>query len=89
MFFLLGDDKKEVDGYFKRGVEKNEAGNYKEAVQDYTKAIELDPKYAKPYYFRGLCKIKLGEKESGCLDLSKAGELGYDDAYDKIKELCQ
>ena len=32
--------------------------------------------------------IKLGQKNSGCLDLSKAGELGHFDAYDVIKDYC-
>jgi len=31
----------------------------------------------------------LGQKDSGCLDLSKAGEMGYMNAYDAIKEYCQ
>jgi hypothetical protein len=29
------------------------------------------------------------KNEGGCLDLSKAGELGNSRAYDVIKELCQ
>lgn len=41
------------------------------------------------YYWRGLAKIELGRKESGCLDLSKAGELGLKEAYDAIKKYCQ
>jgi len=59
------------------------------AVQDSNKAIELDPNNAKAYRGRGLAKIFLGQKDSGCLDLSKAGELGYSDTYEVIKELCQ
>jgi len=30
----------------------------------------------------------LGQKDSGCLDLSKAGELGYFKAYETIKKYC-
>jgi len=40
------------------------------------------------YYHRGISRIKLGRKDSGCLDLSKAGELGYFEAYESIKEFC-
>jgi hypothetical protein len=39
-------------------------------------------------YVRGLSKIILGQKDSGCLDLSKAGELGYDRAYEAIEKYC-
>jgi hypothetical protein len=34
-------------------------------------------------------KIELNQKDGGCLDLSKAGELGYSEAYDKIQQYCQ
>jgi len=30
----------------------------------------------------------LGQKDSGCLDLSKAGELGKSIAYEAIKKHC-
>ncbi|MCA6471303.1 MAG: tetratricopeptide repeat protein [Chitinophagaceae bacterium] len=56
---------------------------------EYTKAIELDPKYAAAYLSRGLCYLILAEKNKGCLDLSKAGELGDGEAYDMIKKYCQ
>ena len=37
---------------------------------------------------RGVCKINLGNKDSGCLDLSRAGELGSENAYEFIADLC-
>ncbi|MDA9332749.1 tetratricopeptide repeat protein, partial [Saprospiraceae bacterium] len=58
------------------------------SIADYTKAIEIDPNYAKAYLNRGRSKLMLGQKDSGCLDLSKAGELGYGKAYEVIKEYC-
>ena len=57
-------------------------------MADYTKAIELNPKDADSYNNRGLLKLSLGQKDSGCLDLSKAGELGNEVAYDAIKKFC-
>lgn len=38
---------------------------------------------------RGECKIKLGDIEGACLDFSKAGELGYEKAYDEIEKYCK
>jgi len=58
------------------------------AIQDFNKTIELNPNYALAYGGRGLAKIRLGQKDDGCLDLSKAGELGYAEAYEAIKEYC-
>jgi len=33
--------------------------------------------------------LELGDKNGACLDWSKAGELGYIEAYDAIKEYCK
>jgi len=30
----------------------------------------------------------LGQKDSGCLDLSKAEELGHSEAYEAIEKYC-
>ena len=46
-------------------------------------------KVADAYYYRGLAKIILHQKDNGCLDLSKAGELGFYQAYDEIKKYCK
>jgi hypothetical protein len=37
---------------------------------------------------RGIIKHSLGDENGGCLDLSKAGELGYTPAYKVISEYC-
>jgi tetratricopeptide (TPR) repeat protein len=62
---------------------------FNDQISDFTKAIELDPIFAEAYYYRGLAKLKLDSKDSGCLDLSKAGELGYSKAYEAIEKYCQ
>ena len=63
--------------------------DYRQAVADYTKAIEIDPDYGAAYYNRGLLKQTLGDKQSACRDWSKAGETGMADAYDLIKRNCR
>jgi hypothetical protein len=37
---------------------------------------------------RGILRIDFGDLKNGCLDLSKAGELGDLKAYEIIKEKC-
>jgi len=75
-----------------RGDSKAQLEDYRGAITDYSKAIELttshSPSPVQAYYGRGLAKIKTGQKDSGCLDLSKGGEFGHEAAYKAIKEFC-
>ncbi len=59
------------------------------SIDNYTKAIELYPYMGDAYFNRGLVLIYLKDKEKGCIDLSRAGELGVDDAYGVIKKYCE
>ena len=56
-----------------------------EAFEDYTKAIELNPNFAEAYYNRGIIQIFMKDTRKGCLDISKAGELGIVEAYEVLK----
>ena len=59
------------------------------SIENYTKAIELYPMMGDAYFNRGLVLIYLKDKEKGCIDLSRAGELGVQDAYGVIKKYCE
>lgn len=59
------------------------------SIENYTKAIELYPYMGDAYFNRGLVLIYLKDKEKGCIDLSRAGELGIQDAYGVIKKYCE
>jgi len=76
--------------YFDRGNSKALLRDYDGAISDYAKAIEMNPKLTEAYFYRGLLKvILLDQKESGCLDLSKAVALGDERAVKAMKEHCQ
>jgi tetratricopeptide (TPR) repeat protein len=59
------------------------------SLDNYTKAIDLYPYMGDAYFNRGLVLIYLKDKEKGCIDLSRAGELGVADAYGVIKKYCE
>lgn len=64
------------------------SGDLPESINQYSKAIDLYPVMGEAYYNRGLVLIYLKDKVKGCIDLSKAGELGIEDAYAVIKKYC-
>jgi hypothetical protein len=40
------------------------------------------------YFNRGISYVLTNKLDLGCLDLSKAGELGLEEAYTEIKKSC-
>ena len=60
-----------------------------ESIDSYDRAIALYPYMGDAYYNRGLVLIYLKDKEKGCIDLSRAGELGVSDAYGVISKYCE
>lgn len=77
-----------VEAYFNRGRAKQYLQAYEDAINDCTKIIQINPKSIDAFYMRGLLRIEFGDTKNGCLDLSKAGELGDLKAYEAIKEKC-
>ena len=71
-----------------RGLLKVNIKDYSGAKADFHQIIEIDPNNATAYFNRGVCKILLEEKESGCLDLNRAGELGDTSVYATIEKYC-
>ncbi|MBK9730036.1 MAG: hypothetical protein IPO83_01910 [Chitinophagaceae bacterium] len=64
-------------------------GDYAECINNCTIAINAMPGNKDAYYYRGKARIISNNLLDGCKDLSKAGELGEDDAYVLMKEYCR
>lgn len=77
-----------IEAYFNRGKAKQFLQAYQDAINDCTKIIQINPKNVDAHFMRGILRIDFGDIKNGCLDLSKAGELGDQKAYDTIKEKC-
>ena len=60
-----------------------------DAVASYDQAVSLYPGMGDAYYNRGLVLIFLKDREKGCIDLSRAGELGVAEAYRVISKYCK
>lgn len=58
--------------YFQRGLARFNAGDYKGAAADYSKAIELQPNDAMSYLSRGNIQFALGNNPAAFADLNQA-----------------
>ena len=63
-------------------------GITRKAIDDYTKAIQLNSEYAEAYYNRAIAFFMLYDKISACADLEKSLELGYAPAAEIKKYFC-
>ena len=57
-----------VDSYLQAGVDKSESGDYRGALIEFNKAIELDPANSSAYQYRGVAKAKYGDFEGSIID---------------------
>jgi tetratricopeptide (TPR) repeat protein len=65
------DGSQTAEDAFREGTSFGRRGQYEKAVQAYSKAIELNPKYTKAYTFRGLTYLELGNFTDAIKDLDK------------------
>jgi len=65
------------------------SSQFLESIESYNRAIDRYPYMGEAYFNRGLVLIYLKDKEKGCIDLSRAGELGIKDAYSVIGKYCE
>ena len=64
---------------------KKKIGDIKGAIEDYTKAIELDPKYSQAYYNRGVANFDLHNLNEAELNFIIASELGDKNASELVE----
>lgn len=88
--FLSNTDLEDISAaFYNRGTMIGKLGDYVRAIEDFNKAIEINPYFAEAYYNCGLAKYNLGDINGACLYWSKAEKLGYYGAYELIKEHCE
>ena len=70
------------------GLEKEKLKDYKGAITDFTKAIELNPDIDIFYSYRGLSKQSLEDLDGACADWREAARLGDEKASEWVKNDC-
>ena len=84
---LLAISPKNVYAIYNKGNVYYLMGDYTSAISCYTSAIGIKPDLGQAYYNRGLMYLRLGNKDRGIADLSKAGELGILPSYNVLKRM--
>lgn len=65
-------NNKGAEFYYSQALKKSQNGNYKQAINDYSQAININQNYADAYNKRGLCYYKLGDYSESIKDFTKA-----------------
>ena len=63
--------------------------NYFAALNDYDRAIEINPTFAQAYYNRGILRLRMNDPLNACEDFKKVKSLGYDKADALIEKYCR
>jgi hypothetical protein len=84
----IGNNTKFSLGYYNRAFVKSVLRDFTGAILDYSVSIFYDNTFAEAYYNRGVIYLYLGNKEQGCKDISKAGELGIKESYNLLYKYC-
>jgi tetratricopeptide (TPR) repeat protein len=78
----------DADAYVFRGQAKYLLMEFKDALKDFDMAIDLQPSYAEAFDLRGIVKRELGDNDGACQDWQRSYELGFDNAFQLLKNFC-
>ena len=72
VFALRAGGLSEAEKHYNRGLDLRDDERWEEAIAEYSKAINLDPNYAKAYNNRGSAYSYLGDLRHAIVDYDKA-----------------
>ena len=75
--------------YCNRGVAKFNLARTQEAIIDFNKAIDINPKLENAYANRGNAYLKLADTSKACADWRKAVQFGFAAMQKNIDQYCK
>jgi tetratricopeptide (TPR) repeat protein len=83
---IPGKESADAKAYLMKGYRLHRQKNYKEALDELNKALEIDPRNAEAYYWRGRTLVNLGRLDQGVEDFKTAVKFkpDYSEAYDHL-----
>jgi tetratricopeptide (TPR) repeat protein len=70
-----------AEEHFYQGIDYIQEKDHEAAIEEFTKAAEIDPTYSYAYYNRALEYYRIGKPELSLIDYTKAMELNPDNPY--------
>ena len=80
-------DKIIAEAHNKLGLIYEQEGKFADAIYEYSKALELRPKFAEAYYGRGLSYFLLNDYEKAWEDVQLARLLGFNNGKNRCSAL--
>lgn len=77
-----------VSAFNNRAEVKMKLSDPEGALGDLNSSLSLDPAFGRTYHTRGLVKISMGNRESGCRDLERAEQEGDQTVKQSIRKYC-
>lgn len=75
------EDNNNIHALNNFGYQRMKSGEYKEAIANFDRAIEINKSYAFPYNNRGFAYLKLGELDKAIQDINYSIKLNPDNSY--------
>jgi len=72
---IIENNSDDAETYYNLGFSKVKSNDYRGAIEDFTKAIRINPNYTDAYNNRGIAKDKLGDYRGAMQDYSIAVEV--------------
>src|SRR4051794_16123747 len=73
-------DRRAPEALTRRGIALVNSKDYRQAINSFDRAIEIDPKYAPAYHGRGLAYLNQGDRDQAIVDFGEAIRLVPSDA---------
>jgi tetratricopeptide (TPR) repeat protein len=79
LFSYASAQQKQIESrdqfHLNRGVTSHDKGQLDQAISDFTKALEINPRLAEAYYNRGIVYSEKGQLDQAISDFTKALEI--------------
>lgn len=86
--YALKENTSEADYFLLRGNAYYQSHSYDLADKDFSMVLDLNPKIAEAFFFKGMCRFELGDEKGACQNWEKAFDLHYIDADEYLRKYC-